>query len=144
MYEQKGPITGYLFRIAHNLVADNYRDKKGKQVNYLADGITGEIPAGDEVDPQARVERRAVIEELYQGLTKLSLLQQEIIRMRYLTGMEFSDMAVALNKTEGAIRTMLHRSLNKLGEILGDNGYQLIGEGLPPSFNRRPRSKRMG
>lgn len=110
VYEQKGPIAGYLVRIAHNLVANNYRDKNRKQVNSLDDGKTGEIPAGDEFDPQAWVERIAANEQLRQELSRLNPLQREVIKMHLIDGVSHTVIASKVGKTEGAVKAQLHRA----------------------------------
>jgi RNA polymerase sigma-70 factor (ECF subfamily) len=45
--------------------------------------------------------------------------QQQVILMSFIEGFEYSEIAVALNKTEGNIRVIIHRGLKKMREILG-------------------------
>ena len=40
--------------------------------------------------------------------------------MRYIDGMEYSEIAAFLGKSEGAVRVILHRSLLALRNILGN------------------------
>jgi RNA polymerase sigma-70 factor (ECF subfamily) len=46
--------------------------------------------------------------------------QQEALRLRYVDGLPSKEIAERLGKSDGAVRVMLTRSLNKLQTLLGD------------------------
>ena len=47
--------------------------------------------------------------------------QREALRLRYLVGLPSKEIAVKLNKTDGAVRVMLSRGLSRLQELLNDD-----------------------
>jgi RNA polymerase sigma-70 factor (ECF subfamily) len=55
------------------------------------------------------------------ALESLPSEHREALRMRYLEGLPSKDIAARLNKSDGAVRVMLTRSLAKLQELLGVN-----------------------
>lgn len=57
-------------------------------------------------------------ERLSEALASLPEDQREVLRLRYVEGMPSKQIAEQLGKTDGAIRVMLTRSLNRLQSIL--------------------------
>jgi RNA polymerase sigma-70 factor (ECF subfamily) len=58
-------------------------------------------------------------ERLLEALAQLPDEQREALRMRYVEGLPSKQIAEALGKTDGAVRVMLTRSLNRLQQLLG-------------------------
>lgn len=58
-------------------------------------------------------------QKLMEALQKLPEDQREAIRLRYMEGLPSKEIATRLNKTDGAVRVMLTRTLNKLQSLLG-------------------------
>lgn len=56
---------------------------------------------------------------LIAALEKLPAEQRDALRMRYVEGLPSKEIADRMQKTDGAIRVMLTRSLKRLQEILG-------------------------
>ena len=56
---------------------------------------------------------------LIAALEKLPTEQRDALRMRYVEGLPSKEIADRMQKTDGAIRVMLTRSLKRLQEILG-------------------------
>jgi RNA polymerase sigma-70 factor, ECF subfamily len=56
---------------------------------------------------------------LEEALASLPDDQREALRLRYVEGMPSKQIAERLGKTDGAVRVMLTRSLNRLQSILG-------------------------
>lgn len=59
--------------------------------------------------------------KLYAALESLPIDQREAIRLRYVEGLPSKEIAERLGKTDGAVRVMLTRSLNRLQQLLGDD-----------------------
>lgn len=108
------PFGVWLLSIAHNLLIDHYRSKK--ESTSLDDVI---IPAGDTADPVLLAEKSFASASLRQAIRKLKRDQQVVVVMRYIDGLEYSEIAQALSKSEGAVRVILHRSLLALRGIMG-------------------------
>lgn len=56
---------------------------------------------------------------LLAALDKLPAEQRDALRMRYVEGLPSKEIADRMQKTDGAIRVMLTRSLKRLQELLG-------------------------
>ena len=70
-------------------------------------------------DPVAFQEWRETLEELGLALGSLSSEQQLVIIGRFLGGQSIEELALALGKQPGAVRTMQFRALGVLAERLG-------------------------
>lgn len=114
-YRQMGrPFGVWLLSIGHNLLIDYYRSRKE---NAALDDVI--IPAGDSADPVLLAEKSFASASLRQSIKKLKKDQQAVVVMRYIDGLEYGEIAKALNKSEGAVRVILHRSLLALRGIMG-------------------------
>ena len=107
------PFFVWLLSIAHNLLVDHYRAQRDS--SSIDDVI---IPADDSADPVTLAERSFASATLRQAIKKLKRDQQIVVVMRYIDGLDYADIAAAVNKTEGAVRVVLHRSLIALRKII--------------------------
>lgn len=107
------PFFVWLLSIAHNLLVDHYRAQRDSP--SIDDVI---IPADDSADPVTLAERSFASATLRQAIKKLKRDQQIVVVMRYIDGLDYADIAAAVNKTEGAVRVVLHRSLIALRKII--------------------------
>ena len=108
------PFGVWLLSIGHNLLIDYYRARK--ETASVEDVI---IPAGDGADPVLLAEKSFASAHLRQAIRGLKKDQQAVVVMRYIDGLEYSEIAQALSKSEGAVRVILHRSLLALRGIMG-------------------------
>ena len=113
----KTPFLGWLFTISHNRVIDYYRTKK--DYSYLKDEAVME---DSDRSPEKLAEGQFTQQEVRRAILQLPENQQQVILMSFIEGFEYSEIAAALNKSEGNIRVILHRALRKMREILGGAG----------------------
>lgn len=112
-YEEKGfPFSSWLYKLARNKVIDHYRLKK-KQTSL--DGVDDDHEAfridekmGDVLDV------RLHIENVMKLLSALTPDQKDVILMRFVEELTYPEIAVALEKTEGAVRLIQHRAIQEL------------------------------
>ena len=57
---------------------------------------------------------------LLAALTKLKTEHRDVIVMRFIEGYSALEVAAALGKTEGAVRTLQHRALERLRKEFDD------------------------
>ncbi|MFC1872790.1 RNA polymerase sigma factor [Chloroflexota bacterium] len=107
------PFLAWLIKISHNLIIDFYRSRKSEV--YIDFDI---ISTNPETDPAHLAEAIFSQKEIRQAINKLHGDQQQVILMRYIEDFSYKEIAVALGKSEGAIRVILHRGLAKLKTIL--------------------------
>lgn len=106
-------LSGWLYRVAHNLVVDHYRDQPETPHASLDDADPSR-PAS-----QGRyVEHREQATRARAALRKLTPLQQQVVALRYLEDMSLKETASVLGRTVGSIKSLQHRAINSLQRIL--------------------------
>lgn len=115
----------WLSRIATNLVYDQARRTAG--VSFLSlDGETADqvrslleaIPGTDSPDPHALAERAETQALVRAAVAALPGDQAEAILLRFGSDLPLKEISLALNRTEGAIKSLLHRALVNLRKSL--------------------------
>ncbi len=124
-YIEKGvPFSAWLYRIAHNLIANWHRDNFRRREVSLEDQL--DLPQHGDL-PERLVERNQETEMLLRAIRKLSPERQQLILLKYLEDLSNVEIAVIMRRTEGAIKSLYHRSLIALREELETvNGSEMI------------------
>ncbi len=112
-WREDAPFRGWLFRIAANLVRDRFRRGGGRVFLEIADG-----DQVDEADPAAELEADEVAERLREGMVTLSPMQREVFLLRVEQGLDYQEIAAALETTAGAARVHYHHAVKRLKERL--------------------------
>jgi len=106
-------FRSWLFTIAGNLLRDDYRKRKGRQVISIEDR---DLP--DRADPEADLMASEAAQRVRDGLTRLPRLQREVFLLRSQEGREYDDIAAALGTTPGAARVHYHHAVKRLKELV--------------------------
>jgi RNA polymerase sigma-70 factor (ECF subfamily) len=108
-YEDRGvPFSAWLYRIAHNLVANFHRDNSRKQVVGLDENYR--IPAGVE-QPESLVVRSEEEEFLLSLVAKLPDDRQQLLILKFVDHLSNAEIGEIMGRTEGAIKSLYHRTL---------------------------------
>jgi RNA polymerase sigma-70 factor, ECF subfamily len=108
-------FTGWLFRIAHNLVVDHYRHKRRSMVVNIDDATPLAASDGDPVrGSEADYDR----EQLRLSLGKLTDEQAQVITLRFLEDLSIAEVADVMEKTEGAIKALQYRAVLALRRMM--------------------------
>jgi len=105
------PFWAWLFRIAHNLLIDHYRKESG-HVSVMLDETERQARGGD--DPASIVEQNLTLEHAYRTLAELDPPQRDVLTLRFLSGLSLKEVALALGKTEDAVKALQRRGLAAL------------------------------
>ncbi len=106
----------WLRRVAHNKLVDSYR--RSTRVSVVPLEVVIETVYQDEaLAPEQLALRREELEQLFKAVEKLSLLQQQVLRLRFGDDLSFAEIAILLNKSEGTIRKLCWRTLARLRTI---------------------------
>ena len=108
-------FSGWIYRIAHNLVIDHYRRRRRATFVELEEAPP--IPTA-EADPLRRVEARLESERLRAALGKLTEEQAEVITLRFLEELSIAEVAAMMDKTEGAIKALQYRAVLALRRVM--------------------------
>lgn len=110
----KGPrdhLQAYLYRIAHNWITDQYR--RQPPTEELDENLPN--PGEDPESTAARLMRQARLRE---AILRLTPDQQQVIALKFLEGWENEEIANALGKPLGAVKSLQHRALECLKRFL--------------------------
>ena len=110
-------FSGWLYRIAHNLVIDHYR-RRDRQSTVELDDATPQ--ASDTDDPIATAELHIDAERLRAAIRRLTDDQAEVVSLRFLEGYSISEVAEMTGRTEGAIKALQYRAVSTLRSLLYD------------------------
>ena len=111
-YNQRGvPFSAWLYRIAHNLVANWYRDRSRKKEVSLED----HIPSNFHFDfPESILEKSQEAEKMLKAIRRLPPERQQLIILKFVEGVSNADIGIIMRKSEGAIKSLYHRTLESL------------------------------
>ncbi len=107
----KGPrdyLQAYLYRVAHNWITDQYRRQPPPPLEL------DEQRPDSAANPEEIAARRIRQARLRQALQRLTPDQQQVIALKYLEGWENEQIARALDKPVGAVKSLQHRALARL------------------------------
>jgi RNA polymerase sigma-70 factor (ECF subfamily) len=111
--DQGVPFSAWLYRIAHNLVANWHRDRSRRPVIPLEDHmfVRG---AGTHPEMQAiAIEER---EMLLRAVQHLPPERQQLLILKFVERLSNAEIGAIMERTEGAIKSLYHRTLNALRE----------------------------
>ncbi len=106
-------FVGWLYQIAKNNIIDYYRVKKvtvdlNEVIEFLEDA------ASPFDDANLMIEQKIVID----FISQLPEEQAQVIRYRFFEELENIEIAQIIGKSEGAVRVIQHRAINRLKEML--------------------------
>jgi len=114
------PFSAWLYRIAHNLVANWHRDNNRRK----------EVPLEEQTEtrnkqeiPEREIEDRQDVEFLIKAMRRLSHDRQMVIILKYVEDLPNNEIGKIMRKSEGAIKSLYHRTLLELRSYL-----ELTGE----------------
>ena len=118
-YVDRGaPFSAYLYRIAHNIVANWHRDRSRRQVVSLDETM---LAALRQEEPAAVVEARDEQETVLQSVRQLPEDRQQLLILKFVDRMSNAEIAQVMGRTEGAIKSLYHRTLVALRQNLTSN-----------------------
>jgi RNA polymerase sigma-70 factor (ECF subfamily) len=124
-YEDRGaPFSAWLYRIAHNLVANWHRDNSRRQMVSLEDLIL-RAPKGK--GPAAKVEKVDQEDVLLAAVRRLAPDRQQLVILKHVEGLTNAEIGEVMGRTEGAIKSLYHRTLVALRDDLADQLKDLSG-----------------
>ncbi|MDI7277353.1 MAG: sigma-70 family RNA polymerase sigma factor [Anaerolineae bacterium] len=106
-------FSGWLYRIAHNLVVDHFRRCEQDRATALDERLV----AGDQ-DPVKMVERQMEGDRLRRAISQLTYEQGLVITLKFAEGLSNAEVARMIGKTEGAIKSLQFRAMASLRRIL--------------------------
>lgn len=112
--DQVAIFSGYLYRIAHNLLYDYYQRQTRRPVAALDEQVSDSAESH-----RMWIERGLTDAQLHSAIAALTEDQQQVLVIRFFDEMSSAEVARVMGKTEGAIKALQHRALVALERILG-------------------------
>jgi RNA polymerase sigma-70 factor (ECF subfamily) len=106
----------WLWSVAHNKMIDHYR-RTARRSGVQLDLVLDNLYERDEYAPEHVTLRHEEYAHLRATIQTLPELQQEILRLRFANDLRCSEIAAVLQKSEGAIRMLLSRTMKLLRTI---------------------------
>jgi RNA polymerase sigma-70 factor (ECF subfamily) len=108
-------FSGWIYRIAHNVVIDQYR-QRDRQMQISIDDAP-DIVAEDD-NPAVSAELHMTADRVRFAMRQLTDEQAEVLSLRFLEGYSIFEVATLMNKTEGAIKALQYRAVATLRNLL--------------------------
>ena len=115
-YEDRGyPFSAWLYRIAHNLVANWHRDRSRHQVISLEDLSYWKT---NRDGPEAVAELTDDKEALLAAIRRLPADRQELLILKFVEKLTNAEIGAIMERSEGAIKSLYYRTLVALRKDL--------------------------
>ncbi len=115
-YEDKGvPFSAWLYRIAHNLVANWHRDNSRRQVISLEDVTHWRVREDGPEFVAALLEDR---DRLLAAVRRLPADRQQLLILKFVEQLPNAEIGDLMGRSEGAIKSLYHRTLLALRDEL--------------------------
>jgi RNA polymerase sigma-70 factor (ECF subfamily) len=103
-----GSMAAWLFRIAHNVVANHLRDRRVTIPLEETESVAeGDGALGRLMDDEERLLAARLIEQLPDE-------QRELLALRIAGGLSAKEIGQVIGKSEGAVRVAIHRIVQQL------------------------------
>jgi RNA polymerase sigma-70 factor (ECF subfamily) len=107
--KEVGNIRAFLYRVANNIIVDDFRKKHEYSLTALQeDGF--DIP----VDTREHFLTKDEVERLEKHMEALHVAYREVIVLRYVNELSVKEMAALLGETENNVSVRLHRAISAL------------------------------
>ena len=114
-YVNRGaPFSAWLYRIAHNLVANWHRDQSRRKIISLED-LKLRVQRRD--GPHQMAEQKEEKDELLVAIRRLPPDRQQLLILKFVEGMSNAEIGEVMGRSEGAIKSLYHRTLLSLREV---------------------------
>jgi RNA polymerase sigma-70 factor, ECF subfamily len=125
-YTDRGvPFSAWLYRIAHNLVANWHRDRSRRQEIPINDVPI--LPSkGDH--PERNLVRSQEEDVLLRLIRRLPPERQNLLILKFVENMSNAEIGAIMGRSEGAVKSLYHRTLLSLRDQIGDQKINLDGE----------------
>lgn len=125
-YTNRGvPFSAWLYRIAHNLVANWHRDRSRRQEIPLNDVPV--VPSKDD-RPEATLVRSQEQDSLLRLIRQLPPERQTLLILKFVENLSNAEIGQIMGRSEGAVKSLYHRTLLALRDELGDQKISLEGD----------------
>ena len=125
-YTDRGvPFSAWLYRIAHNLVANWHRDRSRKQ-EIPIDDVPVLPSKGDH--PERNLVHSQEQDVLLRLIRRLPADRQSLLILKFVENLSNAEIGQIMGRSEGAVKSLYHRTLLALRDQIGDLNINLDHE----------------
>jgi RNA polymerase sigma-70 factor (ECF subfamily) len=117
--DQGSTFRAWLFRIAHNTIANAHRSRARRRTEPLPDDFQRAAP---NADPAGQVAVADELREVRRVVAQMPEDRRQVILLRFVDDLSTAEIAEVLDRSPGAVRVLLHRSLRDLAARLDARG----------------------
>lgn len=110
-------IRAFLYKTATNLIIDLSRKKQTISLDTLEE--SGFEPG---YDTRKDIDNNIEVKRILKVIDKLDDAYRDVVIMRYVDDLPPKEIARIIGESENNVSVRIHRGLNKLKELLKDNG----------------------
>jgi RNA polymerase sigma-70 factor (ECF subfamily) len=115
-YNDRGvPFTAWLYRIAHNVVANYHRDNS-RHPSVPLDEV--ELHGAHQDDADVHIDVQRDRERLLKAIRLLPEDRQQLVVLKFVEQLQNAEIGQIMNRSEGAVKSLYHRTLVQLREVL--------------------------
>lgn len=110
----------WLWRVARNKTIDTFRKRyaqHGQSYHIPLDDLAEALYLDEHFAPEQAVLREEEYAQLRLAISKLPEAQQQVLWLRFVSGLRCTNIAKVLGRREGTVRSLLSRALNLLRNI---------------------------
>jgi RNA polymerase sigma-70 factor (ECF subfamily) len=120
-YSDRGlPLSAWLYRIAHNLVANWHRDNSRKKEVPLEEIIL--VRHGGE-HPESVLIQNEEEETLLGVIRQLPQERQQLLILKFVEHLSNAEIGQIMGRSEGAVKSLYHRTLLSLRDDFGRGAF---------------------
>lgn len=121
-YTDRGlPFSAWLYRIAHNLVANWHRDNSRRREIPLDDVVLVH-PVGEHPEPVLLQSEEK--DQLVLMIRSLPAERQQLLILKFVEHLSNADISKIMGRTEGAVKSLYHRTLISLRDGFNSSGLK--------------------
>lgn len=114
--DEGASFRAWLFRIAHNTIANARRSRIRRSVVPMHPSID---PPAPNADPAGLVARADELRRVLDAVADLPDDRRQVVLLRFVDGLTSREIGQVMDRSEGAARVLLHRALRDLATRLG-------------------------
>ena len=116
-YRDRGStFRAWLFRIAHNCVANVHRSRARRRTVPIPDDPPWSAP---NADPAGQLHRAEEMHAVMRAVATLPDDRRQVVLLRFVDGLSAAEIGEVLGRSPGAVRVLQHRALRDLAARLG-------------------------
>ena len=119
-------LKGWVYRVTVNRCRDQLRQRRRRSADLRIDAGADHPALADEPRPDQAVDVERARAAVSAAMDRLTDGHKEVLRLRYLVGLPYADIARITSTPQGTIASRVFRALKQLGEHLDRRHLEVL------------------